>query len=69
MGKLKTFDINELRGQNYTWLGVTVPLLNLEYSINLNEILKHVCITLSIVFFSIFVKIICDMIRIGNFLS
>lgn len=44
MEKLKNFDINELRGQNYVWLGVTLPLFNIEYSLNLNGALKEVFI-------------------------
>lgn len=44
MEKLKNFDINELRGQNYVWLGVTLPFFNIEYSLNLNGALKEVFI-------------------------
>lgn len=52
MENLKTFDINELRGQSYKWLGLTLPLFNIEYSLNLNGALKQVSCFNFIIFFS-----------------
>lgn len=67
---LKTFDINQLRGQKYAWVGVTLPLFNIEYSFSVNGALKKVNYLNSI---NMIVPIYCCsmifQLGLGNILS
>lgn len=42
LDRLTSFDVNQLRGQKYSWVGLTLPLFNIGYSVDLDQALLKV---------------------------